>query len=477
MKARILVIDDEQDLCALLTMALEREGASVVACTSARKALEHLATEEFDAVLTDLGMTEMGGIEVCQRVAGTNPGLPVLVVTGHASLETAIAAMRAGAYDFITKPINDPALITLAVERAVEHSRLHAELKRLRHQVEASETPSNIVGSSSAMRRVHETIARIAGGDSSVLIHGETGTGKELIARRIHATGTRKDGPFIAINCAAIPSALLESELFGHTRGAFTDAKNDRAGLFVQAHHGTLFLDEIGEMPLEMQAKLLRALQERKVRPVGANVEVAFDARLVTATNRDLEEEIEQKRFREDLFYRINVVRIGVPPLRERSSDVLALAQYFLGRHAERTGTPSLGVSTEAAKKLIAYAWPGNVRELENCIERAVAFARFDQITVDDLPEKIGSYVPERFILVADDTNEIVSLDEVERRYVTRALQLLGDNKTRAAEILGIDRRTLYRKIDRWQNNQSSPSSSSIPRAMDARGVPGPKTA
>jgi two-component system, NtrC family, response regulator HydG len=189
-----------------------------------------------------------------------------------------------------------------------------------------------------------------------VLIHGETGTGKELVARRIHATGTRKDGPFVAINCAAIPSALLESELFGHARGAFTDAKADRAGLFVQAHHGTLFLDEIGEMPLEMQAKLLRALQERKVRPVGSNVEVAFDARLVTATNRDLEEEIEQKRFREDLFYRINVVRIGVPPLSERSSDVLELAQYFLGRHAERTGTPSLGVSTEAAKKLIAYA-------------------------------------------------------------------------------------------------------------------------
>jgi two-component system response regulator HydG len=461
MKARILVIDDEQDLCDLLTIALERDGCSVQAYTSARAALDHLATENFDAVLTDLGMSEMGGIEVCERIAGMRPGLPVIVVTGQVSIEAAIAAMRAGAYDFVTKPISDPALITLAVARAVEHYKLRGELGRLRAEVEAAAAPSGIVGSSAAMRRVHDVIGRIAAGDASVLVFGETGTGKELVARRIHATGPRKDGPFVAINCAAIPPTLLESELFGHARGAFTDAKAERAGLFLQANRGTLFLDEVAEMPLEMQAKLLRALQERKVRPVGSNNEVPFDARLVTATNRDLEEEVTQKRFREDLFYRINVVRLSIPPLRERASDVLELALYFLKRHADHTGKPALGLSPEAAKKLAAYAWPGNVRELENCMERAVAFARSGLVVVDDLPEKIGAYVPDRFAVVVNDANEILPLDEVERRYVSRALGILGNNKTRAAELLGVDRRTLYRKIDRWESLQGGASAGS----------------
>jgi two-component system response regulator HydG len=450
MNARILVIDDEQDLCDVLTIALEGDGSTVVACTSALAALERLGADDFDVVLTDLAMSEMGGIEVCARVAALRPGLPVVVVTGTVALEAAIAAMRAGAFDFITKPIHDPELITIAVARAVAHYRLRSELKRLRFEVEAA-APSGIVGSSGAMRRVHEIIARIGSGDASVLVHGETGTGKELVARRIHATGPRKEGPFVAIDCAAIPPSLLESELFGHARGAFTDAKAERAGLFVQAHGGTLFLDEIGEMPAEMQAKMLRALQERKVRPVGANVEVPFDVRLVTATNRDLEEEVEQKRFREDLFYRINVVRIDIPPLRERSSDVLELGGYFLGRHAARSGKSPLGISAEAAKTLMEYGWPGNVRELENCIERAVAFARYDQITVDDLPDKIRAYVPDRFVVVANDADEILSLDEIERRYTTRALGILAGNKTRAAQLLGVDRRTLYRKIERWE--------------------------
>jgi two-component system response regulator HydG len=451
MNASILVIDDEQDLCNLMTVALARGGSSVRAFTSAREALQRLASEDFDVVLTDLGMSEMGGIEVCEQIAKMKPGLPVIVVTADASLEAAIAAMRAGAYDFVTKPISDPELVRLAVARAVEHRRLRSELKLLRDEVEAAAVPSGIIGSSAAMRRVHELIARISTGDASVLVHGETGTGKELVARRIHATGPRKDGPFVAVNCAAIPPTLIESELFGHARGAFTDAKAERAGLFVQAHRGTLFLDEVGEMPLEMQAKLLRTLQERTVRPVGANVEVPFDVRLVTATNRDLEEEVAQKRFREDLFYRINVVRISVPPLRERASDVLELAHYFLRRHAERSGRALLGIAPEAAKKLVAYGWPGNVRELENCIERAVAFARFDHVTVEDLPEKVAAYVPEHFVVVADDVHEILSLEEVERRYVGRALAILGDNKTRASELLGIDRRTLHRKIERWE--------------------------
>ncbi len=449
MKTRILVIDDEE-VCALLTAALEGEGFSVVARTSAKAALDLVRDEDFDVVLTVLSMPEMSGTEVCERVAGSRPGLPVIVVTGQGSMETAIAAIRVGAYDFVNKPV-DPHLLSLAVARAVQHRSLNKELRRLREAVQAASEPSGIVGSSSAMRRVHDTVARVADGDTSVLIHGETGTGKELIARSIHAASRRKAGPFVAINCAAVPATLLESELFGHARGAFTDAKTERAGLFVQANGGTLFLDEIAEMPLAMQPKLLRALQERKVRPVGSNEEVPFDARLVAATNRDLEEEIAEKRFREDLFYRVNVVRIDLPPLRERSSDILEIAAYFLKRLAERTGKSPLSLSTEAAQKLVAYSWPGNVRELENCMERAMAFAQFDQVTVDDLPEKVSHYVPEQFALTANEPNEIMSIAQVERRYIERVLALLGGNKTRAAQVLGIDRRTLHRKVDLWK--------------------------
>ena len=450
MKASILVIDDEQDSCDLLKLALEHEGASVVACTSAKDALARLAEDDFDVVLTDLGMREMGGLEVCERIVRLKPELPIIVVTGQANLDAAVAAMRAGAYDFVTKPLRDATLISIAVARAVDHSRVRSALRRVRDEVEAAAAPSGIVGSSGAMRRVHEIVARIATGDATVLVQGETGTGKELVARRIHATGRRKDGPFVAINCAAIAPTLLESELFGHARGAFTDARRDRTGLFVQADGGTLFLDEVGEMPLEMQVKLLRALQERKVRPVGADKEIAFDVRLVTATNRDLEHEVEQKRFREDLYYRINVVRVAIPPLRERSSDVLELAHYFLRRHAERSGKAPSGLSFEATQKLVAYAWPGNVRELQNCIERAVALARFEAIVVDDLPEKIRNYQASQLVIAGDDPAELMPMEEVERRYSLRVLEAVSGNKAAAARILGIERKTLYRKLERW---------------------------
>ncbi|HSY21087.1 MAG TPA: sigma-54 dependent transcriptional regulator [Polyangiaceae bacterium] len=449
MEAHILVIDDEPDVCELLKLTLERQGATVVAYTSAQQGLEHIENEEFDCVLTDLGMPGMSGIELCERIGGARPGLPVIVVTGEGRLDTAIAAMRAGAYDFLTKPI-EPKLIALSVGRAVQHHRLRVELKRLRDAVDLTQTPSGMVGSSASMKRVQEMIGRIATGEASVLVNGETGTGKELVARRIHAMSPRREGRFVAINCAAVPHSLFESELFGHAKGAFTDAKSERTGLFLQANKGTLFLDEIGEMPLDVQAKLLRALQERKVRPVGANSEIPFDTRIVAATNRDLEEEVEEKRFREDLFYRINVVRIHVPPLRERASDVLELAHYFLRRHAERTGKAALAISAEAAHKLVAYRWPGNVRELENCIDRAVAFARFDQVVVDDLPEKIGAYRADHFVVSANEADEVVPLAEIERRYVHRVITLLGGNKSRAAEVLGIDRRTLHRKLGRW---------------------------
>jgi len=307
------------------------------------------------------------------------------------------------------------------------------------------------------MKRLNELIARVGASDVSVLIQGETGTGKELVARAVHDASARRSGPFVALNCAAVPPALLESELFGHTRGAFTDAKSDRKGLFLEASGGTLFLDEIGEMPLEMQVKLLRALQERKVRPVGGNVEVAFDARIVTATHRDLEADIKAQRFRQDLYYRINVVRVDVPALRDRGNDVLELASHFLRVAGERDNRPPLRLSPKVAELLLGYEWPGNVRELENCIERAVALARFDQLSVEDLPEKIHAYRAGRIILAAEDVEEIMPIDELERRYTLDVLKQLNGNKARAAQLLGLDRRTLYRKLEQYQAQSPEP--------------------
>ncbi|MDB4936165.1 MAG: Response regulator of zinc sigma-54-dependent two-component system [Labilithrix sp.] len=451
MKGQVLIVDDEQETCDLLEMSLVRHGFKVTTSTAANRALELVATQDFDVVLTDLSMPEMSGLDLCERVLGTRPNMPVVVITGQGSLETAIGAIRVGAYDFITKPV-DPKLLFLSVSRAIQHRHLQDEVKRLREAVaaEGDTAESAIVGQSGAMRRVYELITRVGESDASVLIHGETGTGKELIARGIHMRSRRKDGPFVAINCAAVPHSLIESELFGHARGAFTDAKASRSGLFVQANGGTLFLDEIGELPIDMQPKLLRALQERRVRPVGANQEIPFDSRIVAASNRNLEDEVYEKRFREDLYYRINVVKIDVPPLRERGGDVLHLAQYFLRQFAQRNEKNALELSTTAAEKLMAYNWPGNVRELENCMEHAVALARFDQITVEDLPEKIRAYRAERFVVAANDPTEIVTMDELERRYILRVLSLVGGNKSRAAQVLGFDRRTLYRKLERY---------------------------
>jgi two-component system response regulator HydG len=288
----------------------------------------------------------------------------------------------------------------------------------------------------------------VAESDTSVLITGESGTGKELVARALHQRSARREGAFVAINCAAMPEPLLESELFGHVKGAFTDARQGRTGLFVKASHGTLFLDEIGEMPAGMQAKLLRALQERSVRPVGGETEVSFDTRILAATNRDLETEVEEKRFREDLFYRINVVRIHVPPLRVRGSDVLLLAQHYLKRYSSQGKGRVVGMTSAAADKLLGYGWPGNVRELQNCIERAVALARLDQLGVDDLPEKIREFKSTRVVVESDDPADLLPMEEVERRYVLRVLEAVGGNKTMASQVLGFDRRTLYRKLD-----------------------------
>jgi DNA-binding NtrC family response regulator len=467
-KTEVLVVDDERDTCELLELALARQGMQVTTCTTAADALEKIASRDFDVVLTDLSMPETSGLEVCERVIAMRPDVPVVLITGHATLETAMGAIRAGAYDFVTKPIESKTL-GVVVSRAVQHRRLREQIRQLRAARDANQ--SIIVGGSPAMRKVADLIERVSDSDASVLIHGETGTGKELVARAVHNKSKRRDGPFVAINCAAVPHSLLESELFGHARGAFTDAKATRVGLFQQANGGTLFLDEIGELPIDVQPKLLRALQERKVRPVGDNREVPYDARIVAATNRDLENEVREKRFREDLYYRINVVKLEVPPLRSRGSDTLHLAHHFLKQFAERSGKPTLELSERAAERLMAYEWPGNVRELENCIEHAVALARFDQVTVEDLPEKLRGYLAGSFVATANDPTEIVTMEELEKRYLLRVFTLVGNNKSRAAEVLGIDRRTMYRKLERYAALEGSES---VPPAEPAQSEPPP---
>jgi DNA-binding NtrC family response regulator len=447
MGGHILVVDDDRDTAELLREGLVKRGFSAEAAISAEDALVRLREQEFDVVVTDVQLGALSGIELCQRVAESRPDVPVIVVTGFGSMETAIAAIRAGAYDFITKPIAMDALV-IALGRAVGHRQLKSEVRRLREAV-AKGHGGAIVGESPAVRRLLDLIEQVADSDATVLITGESGTGKELVAREIHSRSPRAEHPFTAVNCAALPATLLESELFGHLRGAFTDAKRARDGLFVQAAGGTVFLDEIGEMPLEMQAKLLRVLQERTVRPIGSDTEeVPFNARLLTATNRDLEGEVDAKRFRNDLYYRINVVQLGVPPLRSRGNDILLLAHHFLQRYATETGKEVTGISGAAAQRLLDYDWPGNVRELENCVQRAVTLTRLSEISVDDLPEKIRDYQSSRIVIASDNPDELFSLEEMERRYIRKVLAAVGGNKTQAARILGLDRRTLYRRIE-----------------------------
>jgi two-component system response regulator HydG len=449
-RPRVLVVDDEPEMALVVAQALERRGYEVVQQHAADAAWDLLEREDFAVVVTDLNMRGMNGVELTDRVAKNRPDVPVIVITAFGSLETAIATLRAGAYDFITKPFEIDQLV-VAVERGLQNRRLREEVKRLRAEVARSKPSPELLGDSRVMKKVHETIARVAETDATVLVTGESGTGKELVARDIHKRSKRAGGPFVALNCAALPETLLESELFGHVRGAFTDAKTAKRGLFVEASGGTLFLDEIGEMPLGMQAKLLRALEERTVRPVGGTSEMAFDARIVAATNKDIESLVENGRFREDLYYRINVVHVDLPPLRARGNDTLVLAQHFINRYAEPMGKKVTGFGAPAAERLLAYSWPGNVRELQNCIERAIALARFEQLTVEDLPPKVRDYKSSFVVVATEDPTDLVTMEEVERRYIQRVMEAVGQNKTQAAKVLGFDRTTLYRKLERYK--------------------------
>jgi DNA-binding NtrC family response regulator len=447
MTGHILVVDDDRATCEMLAEGLTAHGFTVAWLTSPDQAAQSLTEIPFDVLLTDMQMPGLGGLGLCQRAVANFPDKPVVVVTAFGSFETAVSALRAGAYDFVSKPF-DMDTLALSLERAVKHRRLLEQVRTLSRTVDEVRKFDDLIGASEPMKRLYDLIERVGHLDSSVLISGESGTGKELVAQSLHRRGQRCKGPFVAINCASVPATLLESELFGHTGGAFTGATGARDGLMVRAGGGTLFLDEISEMPLEVQPKILRAIEQRVVRPLGSDQEISFDTRIIAATNRDLEDEAERGRFRSDLLYRLNVIPIHLPPLRDRGSDVLLLAQRFVEHFAAMIGKDVAGITAPAAEKLLAYQWPGNVRELRNCVEHGVALTRFSRIIVEDLPEKIRSYASQTSPGEPGDIADVVPLGVMEQRYIDHVMSLVNGNKTRASRLLGLDRKTLYRKLN-----------------------------
>jgi two-component system, NtrC family, response regulator AtoC len=442
----VLYVDDDPDMAAEVAHALGTRGFGVTTAGSHDQALAALGQTDFDVVMTDIRMPGPSGLALCHRIVAERPGTPVIVTTAFGSMDTAIEAIRVGAFDFVVKPFDVERLL-VAVKRAAEVASLRREVVRLRRGAQGGAF-EEMIGESPSMRALFDLVSRVAETDATVLVTGESGSGKELVARAIHARSRRAAGPLVTINCAAIPEALLESELFGHTKGAYTDAKTARRGLFVEASGGTLFLDELGEMPLAMQPKLLRALEQRKVRPVGSSAELDVDVRLVAATNRDLEAMVRERSFREDLFYRVSVVHIDVPPLRQRENDVLLLAAHLVKKLAARHGRPVQGFSADVAARLLAYPFPGNVRELSNTIERAVALSRSDELGLDDLPPKLqkGGAVVD----LTSEASPLVTLEQLESNHIARVMASVAWNKTEATQVLGIDRSTLYRKLERY---------------------------
>ncbi|MCL2259002.1 MAG: sigma-54 dependent transcriptional regulator [Proteobacteria bacterium] len=457
-RGRVLVVDDDVPLGELIRLHLNARHFQVDWCASAKQALERMgvADKRFDVVVTDLNLNQSSGIDLCLEIGKLRPGLPVIIITAYGSIEAAISSVRAGAYDFITKPLEFNAL-ALTLDRAIQHYSMREELTHLRKAIASTQGLGELIGESAAMKEVFRLIERVAALSSSILITGESGTGKELVAHALHRLSEFREGAFVAINCGAMPETLLESELFGHVKGAFTDAHADRMGVFREANEGTLFLDEIGELPLSVQPKLLRALQERKVRPVGGNREVGFETRIVAATNVDLEEAVKMKKFREDLFYRLNVIPIELPPLRARGNDILLLAQHFVERLGKRKGQKAvLGFSPEVVERLLTYPWPGNIRELQNCIERALAISQGEVLLLEDFPERIRHKGKLEAMDVAEPATWL-PMDEVERRYILKLLEHVGGNKRRAAQILGFDRTTLYRKLQQYNISPNKP--------------------
>jgi DNA-binding NtrC family response regulator len=443
--ARIAILDDEQRMVDIIAMVLRREGHDVSAFTSPKAALAALESQPFDLLLTDLKMPEQSGVEVLRRARELVPELPVILITAHATVATAIDAMRSGAFDYVEKPFDNTELKTL-VRRALDVTRLARENRYLRAELASQHSLDAIVAESEALRDVLDLVRRAARSPSTVLVSGESGTGKELIARAVHYHSDRVGGPFVAVNCKALAEGVLESELFGHEKGAFTGADRTRRGLFERAEGGTLLLDEIGETTPEFQAKLLRTLQERRVQRVGGSEELAVDVRIVAATNRDLRSEVTAGRFREDLYFRLAVIPIQLPPLRERPEDILPLARHFLAEWNRRLGRQLASLGEEVERRLLAHAWPGNVRELENAIERGVVLASSDRIDVEDLLLDEG---PDAQRDDARPGDLQAFLDAAARERIEAALAAAGGKRVEAARQLGIDRTTLYRLMRR----------------------------
>ena len=442
-KPHVLLVDDEPAARSGLKILLEQEGFSVAVADGGEEALERFGEHPPDVVITDLKMPGMDGIELTGRLHELEPTLPVIVVTAFGEVSTAVAAVRAGSNDFLTKPIDIGALV-VSIDRALAHRDLRVEAENLRRQIRGRDEAGldGLVGSSTSMQQVYRTVRQVAPSRATVLVTGESGTGKGEVARAIHALSPRAKKPFVMLQCAALAQSLLESELFGHERGAFTGADKQRIGRFEQAHGGTLFLDEVGEIPLSLQVKLLRVLQERQFERVGGNETIHVDVRLVAATNRDLAADVKEGRFREDLYYRLRVIQIPMPPLRERGADVMALAHHFLSRFSEENQKRIVGFTDAARTQLLSHRWPGNVRELENAMERAVVLCEGERIDAHDLPADMVDVSPQVGIAIPGST-----MAEIERHAILRTLEANDWSTSRAAQVLDISVRTIQYRL------------------------------
>jgi DNA-binding NtrC family response regulator len=446
---RILIVDDEEGMRRLLGRILTREGYDTTTAANGAEALRLVASERFDLVVTDIKMPEMDGLQLLQEIREYEPSLPVIVITAYGTIENAVQALRAGAYDYIAKPFETDE-IKLTVAKVLERERLLAENRYLHEQLEDRYAFSGIIGNSPAMQEVYDMASSVAASNANVLVTGESGTGKELLARSIHFSSPRKDKPFVVLNCAALSEGVLESELFGHEKGAFSGALDTRKGRFERADQGTLFIDEVAEMSMAAQVKLLRVIQEHEFERVGGNKTISVDVRIVAATNKVLEEQVKEGKFREDLYYRLNVVNINVPPLRSRREDVEALTRHFIDKYAAETGKKIDDIAPRALSCLLAHDWPGNVRELQNAIERAVVLSKSAVLTPRDFPQglqgddQICLQLPEK----GGSLTEI--LEDLERQLIIQTLQREDGSQTRAAATLGIKRTTLRYKMEKY---------------------------
>jgi DNA-binding NtrC family response regulator len=443
---KILVVDDDAEMVSVLCDVLRDAGYTALSAHSGAEALAIVERDEPDLVVSDLRMSQMNGHQLQAELKRRVPSLPVIVITAFGSIANAVESMKLGAFDYLTKPFGNDEFL-LVVSRALENRDLRREVRRLRGELASNYGISNVIASNRKMVAVLETIRQVADMPATVLLMGESGTGKELLARALHFASARRDGPFVPVNCAAIPDNLIESEMFGYVRGAFTDARGGKDGLFQAAHGGTLFLDEVGDMPVQLQAKLLRVIEDKRIRPLGATTEKGVDVRIVAATNSDLEAAIAQSRFRADLYYRLATVTVHVPPLRERPEDLPLLIRHFLVRAAAECGKPVPEMDSKASECLMRYSWPGNIRELQNVIQSAVIICRDNRITLNDMPPRITGIQP-----MSGTFDEVaarrLSLEEVEREYIRAVLAQVSGNKTEAAAILQVDRKTLYRKLE-----------------------------